>query len=442
MADVSIIGAGPVGSLLALTLARRGLTIEMYERRPDLRKAGSAGGRSINLAVSTRGLFALHQVGLDEEVLQNAIPMPGRMTHARDGSRNFLRYGRDESESINSMSRAGLNALLMTKAQETGRVRIHFERRLVDYDLDSRLGRFDDGVRIEMPVVIGADGSASALRSAMVEQRGAQMTQEWLSSGYKELTMPAAPGGGFAMEKSALHIWPRGNFMLIALPNLDGSFTCTLFLPFEGAPSFAGLRSEADAQAFFENDFPDALPLIPNLAQQLLSAPLGRMVTVKVWPWSVGEALLIGDAAHAIVPFFGQGMNAGFEDVTLLPAGRDWADVFADFSEARKPDTDAIADLAVENFLEMRDRVADPEFLFQRKVEEELQRRMPGRYLTRYQLVTFTRVPYRLALRAGQIEAALLKESIRGEEVDYARAQELAEERLVPLLRAHGVVQP
>jgi len=240
----------------------------------------------------------------------------------------------------------------------------------------------------------------------------------------------------------ALHIWPRGNFMLIALPNLDGSFTCTLFLPFEGAPSFAGLQSEAEAQAFFEEYFPDALPLIPNLAQQLLSAPLGRMVTVKVWPWSVGEALLIGDAAHAIVPFFGQGMNAGFEDVTLLPAGRDWADVFADFSEARKPDTDAIADLAVENFLEMRDRVADPEFLFQRKVEEELQRRMPGRYLTRYQLVTFTRVPYRLALRAGQIEAALLKESIRGEEVDYARAQELAEERLVPLLRAHGVVQP
>jgi kynurenine 3-monooxygenase len=441
MPDLSIIGAGPVGSLLALTLARRGLSVEMYERRPDMRKVGFAGGRSINLAVSTRGLFALHQVGLDQEVLQNAIPMPGRMTHARDGSRNFLRYGRDESEYINSMSRGGLNALLISKAEETGRVRIRFEMRLVDYHFDSRTALFEDGSRVPMPVVIGTDGSASALRAAMAQQRGAQIRQDLLSSGYKELNMPALAGVGLAMEKKTLNICPRGNFMLIALPNLDGSFTCTLFLPFEGSPSFAELHSEASAQSFFEKYFPDALPLIPGVAHQFLAAPLGRMVTVKAWPWSFGEALLLGDAAHAIVPFFGQGMNAGFEDVTLLSPGGDWAEAFARFSAARKPDTDAIADLAVENFVEMRDRVADPEFLFQRKVEEEVQRRIPGRYLTRYQLVTFTRIPYRVALRAGQIQAGLLRESIRGEQVDYPRAQRLAEERLVPLLREHGVLQ-
>jgi kynurenine 3-monooxygenase len=439
VADLCIIGAGPVGSLLALTLARRGLSIEMYERRPDLRKVGFAGGRSINLAVSTRGLHALHEVGLDAEVLQSAIPMLGRMMHALDGSRTFLRYGRDDSEYINSMSRGGLNALLMTKAEETGRVRIHVDKRLVAYDFDSRTAAFEDGSRVRMPVVIGTDGSASALRAAVP---GAEVTQDLLSSGYKELTLPALSAGGFAMEKSALHIWPRGKFMLIALPNLDGSFTCTLFLPFEGSPSFAELSSEAAAEAFFERYFPDVVPLIPGLPRQLTAAPPGRMATVKAWPWSMGPALLLGDAAHAVVPFFGQGMNAGFEDVTLLTAtlGGDWSEAFARFAAARKPDTDAIADLAVENFVEMRDRVADPAFLFQRKVEDELQRRMPGRYLSRYQLVTFTRVPYRIALQAGLIQAGLLRESIHGEQVDYSLAQRLAEERLVPLLRENGVI--
>ncbi|HEX9579110.1 MAG TPA: FAD-dependent monooxygenase, partial [Myxococcales bacterium] len=288
MADLCIIGAGPVGSLLALTLARRGLSIEMYERRSDLREVGFAGGRSINLAVSTRGLHALHEVGLDAEVLQSAVPMQGRMMHALDGARNFLRYGRDDSEYINSMSRGGLNALLMSKAEETGRVRIHFEKRLVGYEFGERTAVFEDGARVHMPVVIGTDGSASALRAAMP---GAQIAQEFLSSGYKELTMPALPGGAFAMEKNALHIWPRGKFMLIALPNLDGSFTCTLFLPFEGSPSFAALSDEKAAKAFFEQYFPDAL--IPGLAQQFMAAPLGRMVTVKAWPWSRGEALLL-----------------------------------------------------------------------------------------------------------------------------------------------------
>ncbi|MGZ6125216.1 MAG: FAD-dependent oxidoreductase [Myxococcales bacterium] len=437
MADLAIVGAGPVGSLLALTLARRGYAVEVYERRPDMRRVDIAAGRSINLAVSTRGLHALHEVGLEEDVLREAVPMLGRMTHAPDGKLALLPYGRSEREHINSMSRGGLNKLLMTRAEETGRVRIHFGQRLVDYDFDRRTARFDPGGEVHAEIVVGSDGSASALRASL----GGQVSEKVLSSGYKELTMPPRDGG-FALHREALHIWPRGNFMLIALPNLDGSFTCTLFLPFEGSPSFAELRTEADAQRFFDKYFPDAVPLIPGLSRQFMEAPLGRMVTVKAWPWSRAGALLIGDAAHAIVPFFGQGMNAGFEDVTLLSGmlSGDWATGFARFAEARKPDTDAIADLAVENFVEMRDKVADPRFLRMREIEHELQDRMGGRYLTRYQLVTFTRVPYGVALRAGEIQARLLTELAEQPDPDYDRGIRAAEATLVPLLRAHGVV--
>src|ERR1700694_3364469 len=286
MADLVVVGAGPVGSLLALTLARRGFSVDVYERRPDMSRGRSEAGRSINLAVSTRGLHALHEVGLDEDVLREAVPMRGRMIHAIDGKVALLPYGRNASEHINSMSRGGLNKLLMTRAEESGRVRIHLQKRRVDYRVDARRAIFRDEVSgadlaVDAPAIIGADGSASALRMALQEQTGAHVAQDLLSSGYKELTMPALPGGGFAMHREALHIWPRGKFMLIALPNLDGSFTCTLFLPFEGSPSFAELQSEADSQAFFERYFPDAVPLIPGLSAQFIAAPLGRMVTIK-----------------------------------------------------------------------------------------------------------------------------------------------------------------
>ena len=432
MGEVMIAGSGPVGSLLALTLARRGHDVSLYERRSDPRKSEAAAGRSINLSVSARGLYALHQVGLDDEVLQNTVPMLGRLTHALDATLAFFPYGRTPDEYINSMSRGGLNMLLLEKAEAAG-ARVHFEHKLLSYDYQQRVAVFDK-LRVPAEVLIGADGAGSALRACIP---GAHTSNELLSSGYKELTMPPR-NGKHAMRRQALHIWPRGSFMLIALPNLDGSFTCTLFLDLK---AFEQLNTEAEALAFFARHFPDALPLIPDLPAQFVAAPLGRMQTIKTWPWAHGSTLLLGDAAHAIVPFFGQGMNSGFEDVTLL-AGElartpDFAAAFAKFAAARKADTEAIADLAVENFVEMRDKVADPHFLRLRTLEHDLQEKMPGRYLTRYQLVTFTRVPYRVALEAGRIQAQILSELLPAPELD--RGVRLAEERLLPLLRANGI---
>ena len=495
---LTVIGAGPVGALLATLLARRGFDVDVYERRPDPRLSKAEAGRSINIAVSTRALHALYQVGKSREVLEAAVPMRGRMLHAVSGAQTFQRYGKDDSEFINSMSRGGINDLLMTAAEEAhtqagsgvGRVRLHFRQRLTGWDPKSKVLTLHDeqtgeSAQVHAGVLIGTDGSASALRQGFA-QRGTGVSQELLDAGYKELTLPAAGAGPqlgdrfgndgrFLLEPHALHIWPRGRFMLIALPNPAGDFTCTLFLPFEakeGEPCFARLTTASAAEAFFRAWFPDVASLIPDLGEAFVRAPLGRMVTVRTDDWSEGSALLLGDAAHAIVPFFGQGMNAGFEDCTLLDAAigaaldaatgaatgealsraepgtnanadkraasLDWPSLFRAWSLARKPDTDAIAALALENFIEMRDRVADPVFQLHRAVEAELQKRLPGRYLTRYQLVTFSRRPYRVAFAAGRVQAAILEEVCRGctrlDEVDLARATALAEERLLPLL--------
>ncbi|MSP92798.1 MAG: FAD-dependent monooxygenase [Myxococcales bacterium] len=472
---IIVVGAGPVGALLALTLAQRGYEVDAYERRADMRRGDVGAGRSINLAVSARGLHALAAVGLDADTLRQSVAMRGRMVHAADGYLTFLRYGRDDTECIHSMSRAGLNKLLMTAAEATGKVRFHFGARLVDFDFHRRIGRFcndgtGQGFDVEAPIVFGTDGSASALRAAIIQPMRdagnglARLDEQPLDFGYKELTIPRRPGDGlgpggrFALAPDALHIWPRGGFLLIALPNEDGSFTCTIFLPFEtsaaaaSTPHFGRLRDARAVADLFGTWFADAAPWLPNVARAFLDAPLGHMVTVRCAPWHAGAALLLGDAAHAIVPFFGQGMNAGFEDCTVLAelidaaqprSPADWSELMAQFAVGRTPDTDAIADLALENFVEMRDRVADPAFLLQRTVEADVQRRIGTAYLTRYQLVTFTRVPYRAALAVGRLQDAVLAEACAGARQRDDVALDLLEaamrERVVPALQALGL---
>jgi len=409
---VEIIGAGLVGSLLSIVLAKRGFSVDLYERRPDMRRVNIGAGRSINLALSVRGLNALKEVGLEGKILERAIPMRGRLMHSVTGELTFQAYGIDDSQVIYSVSRGELNKTLLTAAEATGKVKIHFE---------SKRESATPGVR-----TFGTDGSASALRRAM----GVTASESALDYGYKELEI----GGEFQLEKNALHIWPRGTFMLIALPNYDGSFTCTLFLPLEGCNGFDKLKTPTDVEALFEKEFPDALKLLPGLAEQFFEHPTGHMVTVKCSSWHQrDQVLLMGDAAHAIVPFFGQGMNCGFEDVSefsrMIEDSKNWESLFSSFSASRKPNSDAIADMAVENFLEMRDKVGDAAFLLEKEVEKVLQRKFPGKYVSRYSLVSFSQAPYREALLRGELNARILSELCAGisvaSEVDLKKAEKL-----------------
>src|SRR5512146_2427090 len=397
--EITLIGSGLTGPLLAIELLRRGFDVELYERRPDMRRVHISAGRSINLAISTRGIHALREAGLWEKMQNIIVQMKGRMMHSVVGELTFQPYGKDETEVINSISRAELNIALMNAAEEHG-VRIHFQRRCTGFDLRTGAVHLRDEETneekvLETDVVIGTDGSASAVRTEMLKLNRFNFSQQYLDYGYKELTIPATANGQHAMEPHALHIWPRGNYMLIALPNIDGTYGCILFLPFEGEDSFEELDSEQKVARFFNERFPDAVPLMPQLTENFFANPTGAMVTVKCSPWHVdGKALLLGDAAHAIVPFFGQGMNCAFEDCAYLLGlldriGPDWTHLFSEFEGSRKADTDAIADLALENFIEMRDRVADPRFLFRKKVELALEARFPGHFVPKYAMVTF-----------------------------------------------------
>jgi len=444
---ITIVGAGLNGPLLAILLRQRGFGVEIYERRPDMRKVKLSAGRSINLALSTRGIYALQQAGLWERMRSIIIPMRGRMMHSVSGELTFQPYGKDETEVINSISRAELNIALMNAAEEQGAA-IRFNQRCTGYDLKTGALRFRDGESEKetiqrAAVVIGCDGSASAIRAEMLKLNRFDFSQQYLGYGYKELTIPAGAGGEHLLETNALHIWPRGNLMLIALPNIDGTFACILFLPFEGQDSFASIASQSQVVDFFESRFPDAIRLMPQLADNYFANPTGSMVTIKCSPWHAeGKLLLLGDAAHAIVPFFGQGLNCGFEDCTSLMSsldrhGPDWEFVFREFECARKVNTDAIADMAVENFVEMRDRVADSGFLFRKKVELALEDRYPRRFVPKYAMVTFHRVPYSVALARGIIQERILAELCgsgnRIEDLDWKRAEQLIQRDLTPL---------
>jgi|HubBroStandDraft_6_1064221.scaffolds.fasta_scaffold00010_38 kynurenine 3-monooxygenase len=444
---ITLIGAGLNGPLLAILLLQRGFAVEIYERRPDMRRVRMSAGRSINLALSTRGIHALQQAGLWERMRSIIIPMRGRMMHSMAGELTFQPYGNSEAEVINSISRAELNIALIDAAEEHGAT-IRFNQRCTGYDVKSGAVRLRDEETAEETtreagVVIGCDGSASSIRAEMLKLSRFNFSQQYLDYGYKELTIPAGPQGEHLLEIHALHIWPRGNHMLIALPNIDGTLACILFLPFEGADSFASLTTQAQVLQFFESRFPDAVPLMPQLADNYFANPTGAMVTIKCSPWHVeGRALLLGDAVHAIVPFFGQGLNCGFEDCTCLLElidrhGKDWMRVFGEFEKERRVNTDAIADMAIENFTEMRDRVADSRFLFRKKVELALEAKYPGLFVPKYAMVTFHRIPYSVALARGAVQDRMLAELCenvdRVEDLDWDRADRLIRRDLTPL---------
>lgn len=427
--SISILGAGLVGSLLAVILRKRGYAVKIYERRPDMRKEQIAAGRSINLAVSVRGWNALEMAGIKADIEPIAIPMYGRSLHMPDGSSAYQQYGKN-NEAIYSVSRGELNKKLMTVAEEAG-VEIFFDHRCTGVNLATNEMTFDVlGVhkKESADLLFGADGAFSALRSSYVLHDRVNASQHYLEHGYKELHIPASATGGFQIEKEALHIWPRHNYMLIALPNIDGSFTCTLFFPFEGAASFAALKTEAEILAFFNKNFPDAVSLMPGLLHDFIHNPTSSLITTRVSPWHFSDrSALIGDAAHAIVPFYGQGMNAGFEDCTVLSGlmdqyGEDWDAILSEYEARRKPNGDAVGELALLNFVEMRDKVADPAFLERKKIEKELGKLFPEEFISVYEMVSFSHTPYDTVMKCIAAQDTLLERVMQAGNFDELMA--------------------
>ena len=421
MARFVLIGSGLAGGLLAAYLGRRGHEVDLYERRADPREGNIVGGRSINLAISTRGIHALQQIGIAEQALRHAIPMRGRMIHDKSGELHFTPYDVDPKKCINSIGRAALNATVIEAAQRSN-VRVHFNHKCTDVDIESAVAHLESAnsvVTARGDAVLGVDGAFSAVRQSMQLKIGNfQYDESYLAHGYKELTIPPGPDGSWRMEKNALHIWPRKSFMMIALPNPDGSFTCTLFWEFEGPRSFATMKSHEDVRRFFEEEFPDAVPLMPTLLEDFRENPTGSLVTIRCAPWYYRDKVcLVGDAAHAVVPFYGQGMNAAFEDCVVLdecleefPENRDRA--FAEYFRRRKENADALADLAIGNFIEMRDKTASKTFRAKKKLDHALEAALPGIYLPLYTMVTFTRMPYAKAAKRAQIQDALVYTSL------------------------------
>ncbi|MFT4198141.1 MAG: NAD(P)/FAD-dependent oxidoreductase [Pseudoxanthomonas sp.] len=444
--SLSVVGAGLAGCLLAILLQRRGWRVALYERRGDPRIKGYESGRSINLALAERGRHALRLAGAEEAVMRRAVMMRGRMVHALDGGTDLQRYGRDDSEVIWSIHRADLNLTLLDLAERAG-ARVHFHRRLHTVDFEAGYARFiddrDDSPHdIRFASLVGADGAGSALRAAMGRATTIGERSEFLDHSYKELEIPPAPSGGFRIEPHALHIWPRGDYMCIALPNDEGTFTVTVFLPNHGPTSFATVTTGAQAEALFARDFADALPLIPQLQRDWDHHPPGLLGTLYLERWHLGgRAVLIGDAAHAMVPFHGQGMNCAFEDCVALAeqleAHADPAAAFAAFQDQRLPDARAIQRMALDNYLEMRERVDDADFLLQRRLEQALYARHPQRFVPHYTLVTFMCIPYAEALRRTDLQRAILVEATAGRDsldgLDWPALDRIVNDRLTPL---------
>ena len=438
---ILIVGAGLCGSLLATRLGQRGYRVDLYERRADPRGQETAAGRSINLALSARGLWALERVGLKERVLEHCIPMHGRMIHPLGGEPFLSPYSAREGDYINSVSRSGLNETLIAAADEHPNVTLHFEHKCVGVDLERAAATFElpDGSRHEASgtILIGTDGAGSAVRRAMMGRTTDLLfnySQNFLRHGYKELTMHPAADGGWQLEKNALHIWPRDQFMLIALPNPDGSFTLTLFHPFGGEWGFDALTSPERVRAFFERFYPTLLPYLPYYVEEFFENPVGTLGTIKCSPWQAyGKTLIMGDAAHAIVPFYGQGMNASFEDVRVFDdlldqEFSDWESLFQHYQEQRIPNAAAIADLAIDNFHEMQDKTNDADFIQKRRLEMRLEREIPD-YYSKYSLVTFRpELDYATAMRQGRAQDEFLLDLVRRGGLDGLEAEEVYRE--------------
>lgn len=413
MPKFTLIGSGLAGGMMAAFLGRRGHEVDLYERRPDPHAGNLVGGRSINLALSTRGIHALEQLGVAAEVMRHAIPMRGRMIHDKSGDLHFTAYDADPNKCINSIGRGALNTVTIDAARRYENVRVHFNHKCTAVDIEAPSAQLlntesEQKVEARGDAIIGVDGAFSVVRRGIQRVQRFDYSQTYLAHGYKELTIPPGADGSWRMEKHALHIWPRNSFMMIALPNPDGSFTCTLFWQWEGPRSFATTRTDDEVRRFFGEEFPDAVPMMPDLLEDYRSNPTGSLVTIRCAPWHHRDkAALLGDAAHAVVPFYGQGMNAAFEDCAVLDEclaefSGDRTRAFAEYFTRRKPNGDALADLAVQNFVEMRDKTASPVFRAKKKLDHALERLLPGTYLPLYTMVSFTRIPYAEAARRAR----------------------------------------
>lgn len=429
MKEVVIVGAGLVGSLWAVYLSKAGYKVTIFERRPDIRKAEISAGKSINLALSNRGWKALDAVGVGDEIRKIAIPMYGRMMHDMEGQLTYQQYGK-ENEAIYSVSRGKINAKMMDIAEQHGNATIHYNHDCKKVNLEEGIATFEnlitkEIVEVKADLIFAADGAFSAVRySSMQKLDRFNYSQNYIADGYREILLPANPDGTYRMDKNALHIWPRGRFMLIALANEDGSFTCTLFMPHEGdAQAFDKLTSKEAVNHFFASTFPDFYKMMPNIADAWEDHPLSNLAIVRCYPWAHGKTALMGDAAHATVPFYGQGMNAGFEDCTvlndlMLKHNHNWTEIFKEYSLTRKPDGDALQDLSLNNYYVMRDYVADPKFLLRKKIEAKFSTLYPNLWMPLYSQVTFSEIRYSDALKQGQKQDLIMDQIMETENID------------------------
>lgn len=448
---IAIVGAGLVGSLLSIFLARRGLQVDVYERRADLRGRDLAPGRSINLTLCTRGFRALRAAGVEREIRELTVPARGRVMHDERGETTFQPYG-NRGEAIHSVSRNDLNRVLIDLAERRHSVRFHFEHELLDLDLEApalelRCRRTGRVRRETADAVLGADGAYSSVRRRFQDSGRLDLSQHYVDQAYKEIPLPAGPGGEWQLEANALHIWPRGRYMLIGFPNVDGSFTLALHLPFEGDPSFASVRDEAALRRLFEASFPDVLPRLPDLPERFFGIPETSMVTVCCAPWvRNGRVALVGDAAHAIVPSYGQGANCGFEDCAVLDrcldaTGGDWRAALERYERCRKPNADAIADLSLEHFRELQHLVADPRFLLRKAVERRINELFPDRYQPLYSMISFTDLSYVEALEIERCQRELVDRIVEIDGIEEMLAAGGADCRIAELVAQAGALE-